>query len=88
MFKGLHLTETKIPCTVNFQLLRVKASSSKMLYIMPQIKRGKQDAIKLRSFQVQPSTNKKVTELGSLNLAADFEISLFMKKDEAMPKTC
>ena len=55
---------------------------------MPQVKRGKQDAVSMQRFQLRKSDNKKITQLASLNLKTNFEITIFEKKGQVVEKTC
>ena len=55
---------------------------------MPQVKRGKQDAVNMQRFQLTKSDNKKITQLANLNLKSNFEITIFNKKGEVTEKTC
>ena len=55
---------------------------------MPQIKRGDQEAVKLRPFSLQASPHKTVTHLSSQNLQSTFDTTIFMRDDAPKEKTC
>ena len=81
-----HIGETKLPCTIEFTLLKVKVSAKRSLTLRPRISRDSKQAAQMDTFEVEVQDYAKVVTTSSLTTS--FNVTMFIKHNAPVEKQC
>ena len=81
-----HISQNKLPCIVQFKLLKIKVSAEKKISLRPRVTRGDKQASQLDTFEIEPQQCAKVFSYSTLQTS--FDITIFVLHNAPLEKQC